>query len=246
METEKIKLNKYNSVAFWRVLFTFSIAIFHLGRKYPGFLTAYHTKNGWNIGVEFFFIVSGFLLAHKCRTSDLSALEYLKNRFQRLFPEYIFMTMYMIAFLCISTHKGLKGTALFIFEALDDVFLLQSTGICYTTINGVTWYLSSLIICGHFIYYMYKKWHDSFVTLVAPAAIIFIYSFLSGNYQKLAQSVQMTPIYVTKALLRGFAAMAIGVLAYELFLRCRKIHLTKVGKLCATCIEILDMSAYSH
>ena len=57
----EIKLNKYNSINFWRVVFTFAIVVFHFAKTYPAMERGHHIEVGWRIGVEFFFIVAGFI-----------------------------------------------------------------------------------------------------------------------------------------------------------------------------------------
>ena len=58
MET---KTKTYTSVNFWRVVFTFVIAIYHFRTRIIGYKEHMYFC-AWHLGVEFFFIVSGFLL----------------------------------------------------------------------------------------------------------------------------------------------------------------------------------------
>ena len=64
MEKLKVKLN-YTKPRFWKIVFTFMIAIFHFNNIYPALYQRYSINDGWYIGVEFFFLTSGVLLAHK-------------------------------------------------------------------------------------------------------------------------------------------------------------------------------------
>ena len=48
-----ISKKENNSISFWRIIFTLLIVMLHCG----------YTQGGY-IGVEFFFLVSGFLLAN--------------------------------------------------------------------------------------------------------------------------------------------------------------------------------------
>ena len=55
-------------ISFWKFIFSLLIVALHLGIKHPNVL--YRFKGG-SIGVEFFFIVSGYLFCYKClKTED--------------------------------------------------------------------------------------------------------------------------------------------------------------------------------
>ena len=78
-------MEKNNMLYFWRVMFTYMIAFHHL-------LNIYGLGVGWYIGVDFFAILSGFLLCHHIETHPQeSVFEYAKGRFVYFAP---------IVFLC--------------------------------------------------------------------------------------------------------------------------------------------------
>jgi peptidoglycan/LPS O-acetylase OafA/YrhL len=181
-----------------------------------GFNAMYHTKNGWRIGVEFFFILSGFLLAYKSSTSKMTAIEFTKHKIARLFPEYFVMILYCIPLKCVLKSMDLKEFVIYIFSSLDDLLFLNGTGIAYNEISGAVWYISALVICGYFIYYLYNKWREVFVSLIAPASVLYIYTFFSRSRGELTGATHITSLNISAALLRGWAGLALGVLAYEI------------------------------
>lgn len=230
-------LNKYNSIPFWRVVFTFSIAVFHFSGKFPVFLDVYKCKIGWRIAVEFFFIVSGFLLAYKCRNSEMDAFQYTKHKFWRFLPEYVFMLIFLIPYRIVFLELHRSELVIYLFNLLDDIFFLHGTGIGFVNVNGATWYLSSLMICGYIIYYLYKKYPETFVKFIAPVMVIFSYSVLYKTIHHLSGKFEITSIYVSVALIRGFAGISMGVLAYELYVRVNEIKFTRLGKVICSLIE---------
>ena len=234
-------MSKNNSVNFWRVVFTFAVTIFHFSAMYPEMNTAYHSQIGWRIGVEFFFIVSGFLLAYKCERSDISAWSYTKSRYFRLLPEYILMTVIMIGIRIFEDKMNLLDSLVFILNSFDEVLMLQTASPNYVNINGASWYISALVVAGFFIFWLYKNKRELYMNIILPLSIISIYTFISLNAGYAAGSTgAYTPVFsLSYGLLRGFADMSMGVLAYEMHKRFKKNELTKAGSILFTIFEIL-------
>lgn len=95
---------RIDQLTFTRFIAAISIVIFHYGEFIPPFnhpAISYLFRNA-NLGVNYFFVLSGFvmILAYGKHT-QLSAIEYLKNRFARVYPVYLFaillLLLYMIA-----------------------------------------------------------------------------------------------------------------------------------------------------
>ncbi|MGM9614621.1 MAG: acyltransferase family protein [Oscillospiraceae bacterium] len=234
-----IKLNRYNDTNFWRVVFTFAIAIFHFGGYYPEFFSRYNVAVRWRIGVEFFFIVSGFLLAYKCESSKMTAWEYTKSKFKRLYPEYLFMLLLVVSFMMIDGRMSIYGIFWYLFNLIDELLLVQASCVSYLNVNGVPWYISSMVICGYFIYWMYKNKRELFVGFIAPLSMIVIYAMLYKEVGALSGHLQLLPIYVSVALCRGFAGMTVGVLVYEAYKKLNRLEFTRWGEVLLTFIEIL-------
>lgn len=51
-----------NSIYIWRIVFTVLIMVMHFNNVYSKIYENPHITGGWYIAVEFFFIVSGYLL----------------------------------------------------------------------------------------------------------------------------------------------------------------------------------------
>lgn len=66
-----------NMIEFWRVIFTLMIAVYHFNNTYSISWGKWNLTPGWYIGVEFFFIVSGYLLASRSRVSNETVNKYI-------------------------------------------------------------------------------------------------------------------------------------------------------------------------
>jgi len=231
MKNKYFQLSKNNSITFWKVVFTFAVVTFHYSTTFKAFNRTYHSNVGWRIAVEFFFIVSGFLLAYKCRRSEMTALQYTLHRYSRLFPEYFFSLL--ISVIVFFLNKKLKGDEVFdyLLNTTDELLMLQAPALSYVNINGALWYISAMVICGYFIYHLYKKYSDIFTHIIAPLSILVIYSYLAFKERSINGNIgSFTGIGISFALLRGFGAMSLGVLTYELYLKIYDIELTKLGE----------------
>ncbi|MFJ9829564.1 acyltransferase family protein [Streptomyces sp. NPDC101160] len=92
-----------------------------------------------NLGVSFFFVLSGFVLTWAARADD-SAPRFWRRRFFKIFPSHVLVFALALALLPLS------GMPLKPVEALANLFLVQSwlpdSDFMIYAVNGVTWSLS--------------------------------------------------------------------------------------------------------
>lgn len=227
-------MSKNNSINFWRFVFTISIVVFHFSVTYEEFNIKLGTEengNGWRLAVEFFFIVSGFLMAHKCENSELTAWEYTKHRFKRFFPAFFLMTVVMAVFWIIELELKGEEMWIYILNLSDELLLMQGTALNYVNNNGPAWYISSLIICGYFLFWLLRRYKEKFAHFGAPLICLIVYSYMNKDFGCLCGNIteftKTTGISI--ALLRGFGGISAGILSYELYKHLKKIELTKFG-----------------
>lgn len=228
-------LAKDNSIVIWRVYFAYIIMIFH-------FLNAYGLGTSMYLATDFFFIVSGFLLAKDANERKYdSAFQMLKHKASKYFPHYIFS--FLISFI-VFTLIG-KGPQVSAVEFVSELVFLQMTGLNLRhMINVPTWYISVLFLCSYVIYFLYKDYKKLFVQLISPCWIIVIFSWFYRNYGYLSHSSLgdevTTGIYWNRPFLLGLSMMGIGVLSFE-YLKYRHELFVKGGvehKLLCRTIEI--------
>lgn len=201
---------KDNMISFWRVVFTFLIVLFHI-------FAQYNVGSCWGISVEFFFIVSGWLLMAEVHKNKLEPYEYLWKRIKRLYPEYL--PMFIINAICMFllgnySHGNfiwwIKGTGLR--EAL--MIHYWPWGEALDLANGATWYISIMLIAGLILYSLAKRCPKILMEIILPITII---SFLTYTFRehRSFQYDEIIGIFHIR-FFRGLTDMGIGMLLYEL------------------------------
>lgn len=209
---------KNNSIVVWRIIFTYCVTGFHFDNQYL-ITRSLGFDNGTYFSVEFFFMVSGYLLYEGFLRNPerySSGLHYLWARVKRLFPYY--WGSYALLILWFIGTRGLKETLYTISYRYPELFALQCMGLNegWINMNNSTWYISVMLLCGFVIYHCLVKWKDNFINFVAPIMIIVFYSYLYRNNGGIHVVTQTEGFYLNWALMRGMAAMCLGIFACRL------------------------------
>lgn len=201
----------------WRFLYSIFIIFYHLqGHIYGcGF--------GGYIAVEFFFILSGFLLAKSIESmSDVTAPKaagiWLSRKVRALFPHYILS--WGLVFLCGIILDKASGEVIInrIITTIWEVLFLAMSPLSFDSLNNPTWYISAMLIAGYFIVYLLKKNDEVFVRILSPLILFGMYGWLFHEIKSLSITVETTPVVIIRwGNLRAFAGVTAGVLAYKLY-----------------------------
>lgn len=236
--TDKKKESKHNGIiSFWKFMFSIMIVIYHL--KLATNDKNVILKSGY-IGVEFFFIVSGYLMTKgalnkKEDTSDIGkeTFQYLRNKIKVFFP---FM---LVAFLItLSINIIFKGYSISnVVNSVWNLFFLETSGIKTTQVVAQSWYISAMLISMLILYPFIRKYKKNFVYLIAPIIVIFIGGWISYTYGTL-NGWQHTGI-LYKSLLRAFFELALGSILYEVSIKVMEINFNKIGRCILTLVEII-------
>lgn len=236
----------------WKLLFAFLIASLHSGYLPTNTENAYF--QGGSIGVEFFFLVSGFFLAKSSlHCNEYSSLpdetwHYVVRKFKGLYP-------YMLFGFCISliakTLFYRQDLIQFIKNCANgtiELLFLKSAGIGDTFFNTPTWYLSALFLSIMIAYPLLRKYKHTFSLIFAPAIALFILGYLFQTYGNFRSPDTWCGIF-NKGFLRGFSEILIGIFCYEISSKLSQVHFTFLSKLIFTIIEyagLISIILYSN
>lgn len=202
-----------NSFGIWRIVFTLAIMLFHFVDGTPFYSEYPMFKYHWYISVEFFFILSGFLMMQHIENSpDEDELGYIKKRIIRLYPEYF------IAFMIMAVLRSfLKGLNIFkiIIPNWLELFMLQSIGTnTFPYLNNPAWYVSALLIGSYIIYFLIKRYRIVFLRFIGPLLIMLCFSYMFREYGRLENFYHTEGFLLNSALIRAVMGLTIGTYCY--------------------------------
>lgn len=192
------------SIDFFRFLFMTQVCLWHLS-SCMGIM-----KHGY-IAVEFFFILSGYLL-YKSSTKEkaLGVFEYTWDKIQRFYPEVLIVTL-------PATIVYFVGYGPNLIPLFNSIFFLQNTGI-YSGggVNLSLWYLNVLLLGGGIVYAIIHNNRHLALTVVFPLIILFVYTYiLKVNNGSLELFGTKLCFYIP--LWRGIAGISLGCLLARLY-----------------------------
>ncbi len=206
-------------IDFYRFLFAQVIVLHHSMWIYNTEGASTIFRGGYS-AVEFFFILSGYLLTKKayslsCDDSmgDKTWNEIFK-RVKALYPAFILA--YAVAVIARSYYSG-EVVYRIVSRSLGEVFLLLGAGFYESgyVIIGPIWYLSDLLIIILLAFPLMVKYKNRFCTIIAPLTAIFGYAYLDMGWHNVSLSVESIGI-ICGGLLRAACGVALGSIAYYL------------------------------
>lgn len=187
------KLPKMMNLEALRIVFTFEIVWHHFAP----------CLKIWNAGflvVEFFFILSGFLLVLMFKP-EKTVVSFIKNKWIRFMPLTVFGGMAFIVF-----EQNIDATRLF-----SDLFYYACTGITQRGgYNPPAWYISVLMVVSGFYFYMMKNMKKETVNLLIAVFVLFtsVYVVRFGD--------KITGV-ISGRLMRGVACVGLGYFLAEIY-----------------------------
>ncbi len=232
-------MRKHNGIiSVWKFIFVFAIVLRHSSKfATKGVVPLF---KGGSIFVEFFFLVSGFLMAKsffekKPISSNIitSTWKFLWRKITQLFPYVFFSFLLTSSILIIVTSTTTYQWATKIWELL----FLKMTGFRMAGSNVVAWYISAMLIAMMVSYPLLWKYKKVYSQLIAPILVILLSGYMSHEYPNLANLSEWT-VFGYLGTLRAFLEINMGIISYEICKKLKNVNFTKLGRLLLTIIEI--------
>ena len=161
---------------FWKFIFSLVIVIHH-GRNLMGDEGSLFL--GGSFAVEFFFIVSGYLMMTSIKKmtsyseqTNLGAetINFLKRKYKALCPEIFVGYAIALTFIVIVANKPFVDTFI---KTFFEGIMFRMFGLHIQSINGAVWYISSMLLCMALLYPLLRKYPDIAENLIIPGGGIF-------------------------------------------------------------------------
>lgn len=207
-----------------------------------------------NMGVEFFFLVSGYLLASSAyRLKNDNSLS--KNTFVFTYKKltgfvgfhFIACIIAEISWFVLNKPKDAHSFWQEFTLTLPTFFLIQKTGMKAIDPTVVEWYLSVLIVCSFVLFALVLRYKHNFTRIAAPVLGVMLAGALSrstGNISGVFDFVLNDS--VSKAMVRGFSEMCLGVFAYEVVQFTKNVDVSRKAKILWTAVEFASYLAVMY
>ena len=236
----------------WKFIFSIIIVILH-SEYLPAEVERVYFHGG-SIFVEFFFIVSGYLMAQsaeKRKSYQSLAREtagFLRRKISSFYPYLLFGFIASLTIRSTYYHQGFLQIIKNMCQGIGELLLLKSTGLTGTLFDPPMWYISAMILSMAVIYPLILKYGDFFKKVVCPLIAFFLLGYLSRKYGHF-RAPEVWDGMFEKGMIRGFAEVALGVYCYEIGQLISEIKFTKFSKIIFFLIEygsLIAIAVYSN
>ena len=241
---------KNGKIELLRFLFSIAVLCFHILKYILGEISP---KNGIRLalfpggamGVEFFFILSGFLMASSlyyaknCQSSSLGSetLRFIKNKFVSLLPMRLIVFVLLFAVTLLTNSWGIGTLIKKVLSYIPGFFLVQMSGIGVPYLNHIEWYLSVMLIGMFILYPLLRKNFDTVSKIIAPLATVLILGYLYQSAGRLT-GVTAWDGLCYRSMLRGLSELCLGIFIFVICQKLQTVTLSGFKKLAFTGFEI--------
>ncbi|MGN0517229.1 MAG: acyltransferase family protein [Acutalibacteraceae bacterium] len=250
--SKTLATKRNGKIEFLRFIFCMSVLLFHFNQYIMDKLS-FSNKGKITffshgaIAVEFFFFVSGYLMAKSifkridtpCNSRELSKdyVSFIYHKYMSVFPQNaVAFVITCVAFLLYEFNKK-SSVLLYIFSAIPNFLMIDITGIRYRRPNGVNWYISAMLIAMMIIYPLCKKFYYTFTRYFAPLSAILILGWLTYTQSNLTSPHTWLGLCFT-GLIRAIAEISLGTTCFEISRYIQSIDLDKGKRILLTLLEI--------
>lgn len=224
-----------NTIDLLKLIMSLIVVIYHISVNLDGFSVF---KRGL-LAVDFFFIVSGYLLMRSIHKSEKTDSVYQDN-IKFIFKKYkSFFPFVFVGFItCLSYRIIIDKIPLHtIMNSIFSLFLLQMSGLPMSKINNQTWYLSVMLISMFILYPIIRKKKDKYLNWYCPLIVIMGFGLFTKVFNNF-NNLRNYKIFMYSGFLRGFLEINLGCLVYNISEKIKNLKFTKFQKVAFTIMEL--------
>ena len=247
------KTKKNNAIELLRFIYSMSVLGFHICKYLfgePSLKKGIHFSMFPHgaLGVEFFFILSGILMASSIdkelrnndNTNDLPKEEYnfMKKKIKAIFSYHVISFIITYITYIVVNNSGIGKSIKILISSIPSFFLLQMSGLTIHNLNHIEWYISVMLLVMAILYPFVKKYYNNFVKIVCPIIAIMLLGYLQYNYQSITGVMVYNGLFF-KSFIRGLAEIMLGLFLYEVSKNLKEKEFNKKKKILLTLVEFI-------
>ena len=211
------KTARNGKVDLFKFIFSLVVIIYHFGNavKFDNELF-----NKGYIGVEFFFIVSGFLFAkslakipYNKETLPTDSAKFMWRKYKSFLPYHFFTFICTFITATIISQWNISNIAFELANSIPDFFMIQINGVSKMSLLGHEWYISAMLIAMFVLTPVVIKFRNIFLKYIAPALAFFILALLFHSYGNLNAVGAWIGIF-NSGFLRALAEISLGCVCF--------------------------------
>ncbi len=231
-----------NAFEFYRFVFIIFIFFMHF-RSYGCFDGDENYFAAGYLGVEYFFIISGFFMmqkieklfaSNKALNPEKSTASFFASRVRRLYPLYIFsLVFYLIVVKTVKPEYDISSHA----ESGFADFLMLQVFFGNEPVNLQLWFVSGLIWGSLPAYYLAVKFREKYTCIVAPLVFLGFLGFCFAKFKKI-DIISTSPVFLG-AFFRAFSEIGIGCTVCSVCNKLKNRSFSKSDRIILSISEIL-------
>lgn len=174
------------------------------------------------LGVEFFFICSGFFMAKGVVNDTERSLNicqtwaFIWKKLKVLLPYHIIVNIMMMFAKIVFGNPTMDDLV----GGLASLFFLPTIGFNnHTWLLGAEWYVGYMIFAMIIIYPVLRKWPQFTVSYISPLVGIILFGYLDSKYGSVMETDRM---------IRAIGGIFLGIAAYGISERINKVNVRKI------------------
>lgn len=243
--SERQNSNKrVGEMEFLRFLFSVIIVLHH-SRNFVGNATSLFLNGAF--AVEFFFILSGFLMMKSMsklqgdpENLGVETARFIKKKYLSLCPDMIVSWIIGAVATAVVGKYTVGAIGNMLRDGIWEMGLLTMTGIRMSTINNAVWYLSSMLLCMAILYPLLRKYKNMAKFVVIPIITLLIFGYFIVKTDSIRLPFGWAG-FTYRGNLRAFADLGVGIVLYQITETFKVKRLTAFSKVLLTIVKYVGV-----
>lgn len=239
---------KNGKIELLRFVFAVSVVLYHCQRHYmdiPKERIDLAFFPGGYIGVEFFFLLAGFLMAKSISKKDsaqtydlgLETVQFTWRKIKAILPWHFAAFGIMFAGRAILERCSFLEMCRDFLEMLPNLFLFDKAGFNFGNLNRVEWYITCMIFGVMILYPVCRRYYSMFVHVFAPVGGLLLLGYLAENFGSFS-NVNRWNGFIFVCMIRAVAEISLGAVSFEISRALEKTELSAMKRKILTAAEI--------